>query len=225
MKIKDLFDSAAQSYDATRRKYISCIDDFYGVAIEQIPYEATDTFTVLDLGAGTGLLAAMASQAFPNARFVLCDVSAEMLKQAENRFGSDARFSYRVLDFDAEGLEGKYDVIISALAIHHIPEARLKPLFQRIYEGLNKHGVFINADQILGETRAIESAYEGAWLRHARSAGCSEEEILIAIKRMEADRTSPLSIQLETMRDVGFTMVNCWYQFYRYATYSGRRPH
>ena len=225
MKIKELFNSAAQSYDATRRKYIPCIDDFYGVAIEQIPYSTEDTFTVLDLGAGTGLLTAMISKAFPNAKVVLCDVSEEMLDRAKARFGSDIRYTYKVLNFDDEDIEGTYDVIISALAIHHVPETSLMPLFERIYNSLSRNGVFINADQILGETPEIESTYEEVWLRHAQKSGCSEEEIGIAIKRMEADKTVPLSVQLRTMREVGFTMVNCWYQFYRYATYSGVRNH
>ena len=53
MDIAKIYNVAAEDYDATRRKYISCFDDFYGVAISQIPYERDDHFRVLDLGAGT----------------------------------------------------------------------------------------------------------------------------------------------------------------------------
>lgn len=85
-------------------------------------------------------------------------------------------------------------------------------------------GAFINADQILGATPAIERAYERAWLHHAKTAGCTQEEIEIAIDRMKADRTSTPKDQLKALEKVGFDNTNCWYQFYRYATYSGTKP-
>ena len=224
MNVAKLFDEAAESYDTTRKKYIPCIADFYGILIEQIPFEPQDKFTVLDLGAGTGLLTSMIKKAFPRARFTLADVSVEMLEKAKERFQGLDGISYEVVDFEADSIVGCYDVVVSALALHHSPLDRLQLVFDKIFNCLKGGGVFVNADQILGRTPEIEIIYERTWLRHAQLAGCTEEEIEVAIERMKADKTSTLSDQLDALESSGFQSVNCWYQFYRYATYSGIKP-
>ncbi len=224
MNIAKLFDEAAESYDATRKKYIPCIADFYGVLIEQIPFNPQDEFNVLDLGAGTGLLTSMITKAFPHARFTLADVSAEMLEKAKARFQDLDNMAYEVIDIESGSIDGSYDVVVSALALHHSPLDRLQLVFDKVFNCLKCGGVFVNADQILGRTQEIERGYERAWLRHARLAGCTDEEIRVAIDRMKADRTSTLSDQLNALGSSGFESLNCWYQFYRYATYSGIKP-
>jgi len=224
MNIAKLFDEAAESYDATRKKYIPCIADFYGVLIEQIPFNSQDKFTILDLGAGTGLLTSMIRRAFPLAKFTLADVSAEMLEKAKVRFHDVDDIVYEVIDFESDSIEGSYDVVVSALALHHSPLDRLQAVIDKIFQSLKPEGIFVNADQILGRTPEIEEAYERAWLCHAELAGCTKEEIEIAIERMKADRTSTLSEQLNALESSGFESLNCWYQFYRYATYSGIKP-
>ncbi len=76
MNIAEVFDAAASDYDATRKKYISCFDDFYGVAIDQIPYKKDDSFSILDLGAGTGLLSVLVREVFPE-----CNLTKHYLYQ------------------------------------------------------------------------------------------------------------------------------------------------
>lgn len=223
MSIANLFDEASASYDSTRKKYVSCIGDFYGVLVERIPFEAHQEFSVLDLGAGTGLLSSMVKKAFPAAKLTLADVSTGMLDKARERFGSAEGVTYREIDFESEEIQGSYQVIVSALALHHSPLEQLQRIFQKVFRALEPGGIFINADQILGETADIEREYERMWLKHAREAGCTDEEIDIAINRMKADRTSTLHDQLAALSTAGFSQVNCWYQFYRYATYSGVR--
>ena len=175
----------------------------------------------MELGAGTGLFTAMLIQAFPNAKVKLTDVSEEMLRQAKVRFGNNDSLSFEVLDYGVEEIEGSYDIIVSALSIHHITQEKLTHTFENIFQSLVDGGVFINADQILGGTKEIEKKYEKAWLKHAKEAGCTDEEIEIALERMKADKTTTLSFQLNCMEEVGFKNVNCWYQYYRFATYSG----
>ena len=49
------FNEVSQTYDQQRKKLIPCFDDFYDIAVALAELE-NDTPTILDLGAGTGLL-------------------------------------------------------------------------------------------------------------------------------------------------------------------------
>ena len=221
LNIAKVFDFAAKDYDATRRKYISCFDDFYGVAISQIPFSNNDRFRILDLGAGTGLFSSLVKAIYPNCEMTLSDISTEMLEKARERFPAHKDIQFIQHDYINESIPGNYDVVVSGLSLHHFTEAELQMVFRNIYLSLNENGVFINADQILGRTPEIEKAYEVAWLQQAKNRLCTDEEIDVALKRMEADKTLPLSMQLNFLEQAGFSMVNCWYQYYRYAVYSG----
>lgn len=222
MDIKVLFDQAAQSYDQTRRRYIPGFDQFYGTVLELIPYPSEAEIRILDLGAGTGLLTALLAAALPKAQFTLVDISEEMLARARERFATDpARFTYQVLDYVTEPLTGDYDVVVSALSLHHTEWIALQQLFYRIYQVLRPGGLFINADQVLGATSANEAHYEANWQRRIRELGCTEEEVALAVGRMKADRTAPLIYQLTWLTATGFTDVECWYKDYRFAVYSG----
>lgn len=223
MNIASVFGSAARDYDATRKKYISCFDDFYGVAVALIPYPADAHFKLLDLGAGTGLFSSLVKAVFPNCTITVTDISTEMLDQARQRFAGDPSVNYLQHDYINEPLTGEYDVIISGLSLHHSTQTELQSVFNKLYSCLKNNGVFINADQILGRTPEIEKAYEAAWLRQARDKMCTPEEIQVALNRMKADKTLPLSVQLQLLEKAGFAKVNCWYQYYRFAVYSGIR--
>ena len=224
MNIKTLFDTAAQDYDRTRPQYIPCFDEFYSTALELIPYNSQANIKVLDIGAGTGLLSGLVAAAFPNAVITLADISDEMLSKARERFNSNPSIEYSLLDFINAPIIGKYDVVVSALALHHTPQEKLKGVFQKIFEALENGGHFINADQTLGTTPENEEKYAQAWLNGVKAKGCTDRDIEIAIERMRADKTVTLQDQLNWMREVGFVQVDCWYKNYRFAVYSGQKP-
>lgn len=224
MDIKALFDSAAQDYDRTRPQYIPCFDEFYNSALELIPHGREAYFTVLDIGAGTGLLSGLVVTAFPNAAITLADFSPEMLSKAKERFATNPAIEYRVLDFVDEPIVGEFDIVVSALALHHTPQDKLKSVFQKIFGALRNGGCFINADQTLGTTPENEEKYAQAWLNGVKAKGCTDRDIEIAVERMKADRTATLQDQLNWLSEVGFAHVDCWYKNYRFAVYSGQKP-
>ena len=225
MDIKTIFDNAAQIYDQTRRRYIPCFDDFYGTALELIPHPRDAAIKILDLGAGTGLLAALVAEAFPKAQITLLDISGEMLAKARERFVAQTqRMHYHTLDYIHEPMPGRYDVVVSALSLHHSPPDDLRRVFGKIYTALKADGIFINADQALGPTLALEEQYHQTWLRQIRQLGCTEHEIALALERMKADRTSTLDDQLTWLKAAGFEQIDCWYKHYRFAVYAGYKP-
>ena len=178
------FSNTAQSYDRTRRQLIPRFDDFYGTAIELIPFDKNASLNILDLGAGTGLLTALVSEVFPNAKFTLSDFSEAMLDKAKQRFNSP-NISYQISDYINEPIEGEYDVIMSALSIHHTPHELVPALFTKIYNALKTGGIFINADQVLGATPQTEAIYHETWLRQVQALGCPEEDLALSLERIK----------------------------------------
>jgi tRNA (cmo5U34)-methyltransferase len=218
------FAASADVYDRTRRQLVPCFDEFYRVAVELAPFARDAALDVVDLGAGTGLLSAFFADAFPRARLTLVDLAPEMLAQARTRFaGGGDRFTYVVADYAAAELPRPADIVVSALSIHHLTDPEKRALFARIHASLAPGGAFIDADQVLGATPATEARNRAAWLAATRRLGVPEPDLAAAIERMRHDRAAPLRAQLAWLEQAGFRDVDCAFQWYDFAVFSGRR--
>ena len=225
MSIKEVFNKYASQYDESRRRLIPCFEDFYRVALEIIPFDKEKCINVLDLGAGTGLMAGMVASNYPSAKIVLMDVSDKMLLEARKRVEHcQNEFDFVVSNYSqADSFIKNYDLIISSLSIHHLTDKDKQELFKTIYAHLEVGGIFINADQVLGETSEIEQSYRAKWLKQAMAEGTTEEELNAALERMKEDKMSTLSSQIKWLENSGFLNVNCWYKNYSFAVYSGSK--
>ena len=221
--IRELFDDCANAYDRDRKKLVPCFDELYGTAVRVMPFSESDDIDVLDLGAGTGLFAEMISRRYPGATLHLTDISGEMLNQARRRFRGDRRVSFSVQDHLSLGDSGAYDLVISALSIHHLENPAKRELFRKIYRSLRPGGLFVNVDQALGPGVRGEELYEGAWLRDVRESGVSEGTLEKAKERMKEDRNASLSDQLGWLSEAGFEGIDCWYKRFRFVVYGGYR--
>jgi len=137
-------------------------------ALELLPFGADERFELLDLGAGTGLLSVMIAEAFPNARLTLFDLTPEMLTIARQRLKPlGKRVKFVTADFAKAVSSKSYNAVVSALAIHHLPDSGKRHLFADIFKYLTSGGVFINADQVAGEVASRSANQEK---RHANGA-------------------------------------------------------
>jgi len=223
MSIKRIFDAGADQYDQQRRKIIPCFNDFYQTAIDLIPFNGTDSFKFLDLGAGTGLLTAFIISVFPNATVTLMDLSEKMLEKARERFSTNKRVNFLIWDYSHSTLPGEYNLIVSAMSIHHLSGDEKKSLYQRVFNALKFDGIFINEDLVKGETDKVEQKYQDMWMNWIKEAGLSKGELLKIIDRMRYDKPSSLNIQLQWLKEIGFQDVDCYYKYFNFAVYSGRK--
>ncbi len=106
---------------------------------------------VLELGVGTGETSRRVLDLHPEAELVGIDESAEMLAAASmNVTAADLRVSRHE---DALP-EGTFDLVVSALAVHHLDGAGKTDLFARVAARLRPGGRFVLGDLVLPDDPA-----------------------------------------------------------------------
>lgn len=217
------FNATAHDYDSERRKLIPHFDLLYGAALDLIrDWGAPPQPLVLDLGAGTGLLAAMVLEELPAANLLLLDGSKGMLDEARTRFASHASVRFQLADMADAELGNGWDLVVSSLAIHHLDDANKRQLFGRIQSALVPGGLFINIEQVCGPDPVSDERYAKLWSRDILENGATTAQIAAASDRMKFDKCSTVENQLRWMRDAGFTNVDCSVKAWRFAVLSGR---
>lgn len=223
MVVKKIFDAGVLQYDRNRQKVIPCFDDFYKTLIRLIPFNSNDQFSVLDLGAGTGLVTALILNIYPEVVVSLLDISEKMLGCAKKRFAGKDNVHFYVMDYDASLLPGEYNLVVSAMSIHHLEDSGKKRLFQKIYDALTPGGSFIHAELARGATDEIEEIYQEQWRKHLERTDLTEDELDIIYDRMSYDIPAPLDQQLNWMRAAGFLNVDCFYKYFNFVVYAGNK--
>jgi tRNA (cmo5U34)-methyltransferase len=109
---------------------------------------AVPVSSVLDLGTGTGETLAAVLARHPGARAIGVDKSAGMLDEARRRLAS---YPIQLVVADLAGAlpEGPFDLVVSALAIHHLDGPAKAELFTRIAAALRPGGRFVLGDVVV----------------------------------------------------------------------------
>lgn len=220
------FGQFARTYDATRRQLVPPYDDFYGTAIDVMLLRPPSRRVrrVLDLGAGTGSLSALVAAAVPDAELVLVDASPAMLERAPERLGDAWSRCTAVLgELPGAIVDGPFDAVVSALAIHHLHHDDKRALFGAIHDRLVPGGVFVNAEQVAGPTPTLDADYRTVWDRQTRALGATDVDLAQATIRMAADVCAPVDQQCAWLRAAGFVDVDCFFKAWRFAVFGGWR--
>jgi tRNA (cmo5U34)-methyltransferase len=125
----------------------------YGELQEQAAKAAAgvDAHAILELGIGTGETTRRVLAHHPQARLTAIDSSPKMLERACE--------TYPEADIRLSRLEdplppGPFDLVFSALAVHHLDGAGKRDLFGRIHAALHPGGRFVLADVVVPENEA-----------------------------------------------------------------------
>jgi tRNA (cmo5U34)-methyltransferase len=174
--------------------------------LEEVP---TTAARVLDLGSGDGRLLDLVLRARPKATGVALDFSPLMLERLRSRFAGSPAVEIVPHDL-SEPLPrlGTFDAVVSSFAIHHLDHQRKRQLYGEIEQLLGDGGVFCNLEHV-----ASASAYGHA--RFLAAMGTSPEE------EDPSNKLLDVHTQLEWLRDIGFTDVDCYWKWRELALLVG----
>jgi tRNA (cmo5U34)-methyltransferase len=192
-------------YDRRIRTFIPRYEEMLDAAAEAV---GRRTGVILDLGIGTGALAARCLARSPRARIVGVDVDPEMLAMAARRLPPTATLTRG--NFLRAPLPPA-EVAIASFALHHV---RTRPAKERFYRRLRKAlapgGAFVSADCHPDLDRAAASAQREAWVAHLRETYGPAEAVKILDSWSDEDVYQPLDFERELLRRAGFRVDVTW---------------
>ncbi len=141
--------------------------------------------SILELGIGTGETTRRVLEHHPAAQLTAIDSSAAMLERARSVY-ADADLRLSALEEPLP--EGPFDLVFSALAVHHLDGSAKRDLFRRIADVLVPNGRFVLGDVVVPER---------------------EEDAQIPID-WEYDLPDRVDDQLEWLREASFDAEVVW---------------
>ena len=130
-KAGEVFDNVCD-YDDEIEKVVPHYREIHQTIIESLPFEAGESFSLLELGIGTGNLAAKLLARFPDLKYSGLDYSEKMLNVARSKLGkANTHISLKTGDLIELDYDKQFDCIVSCLVIHHLTDAEKKKVFRK----------------------------------------------------------------------------------------------
>ncbi len=172
----------------------------------------------LDLGCGTGSLAALAHERFPQVRFVLADPSENMLELAQKKLaGLGAEFlcagSERLPAFP-----GRFQVVTAVQSHHYIRPEKRETVAENVFASLSEGGVFLYFENIVPEDDSLLEFELRRWARYRVEHGFPADGVEDFLARCGV-KYFPISVpdHLALLRRTGFRQMRVFWQSYLQA--------
>lgn len=216
-QVDEKFNEVAAEFDTLMAKIIPDYQLFQQTLVEALPYREAERFRVIDLGCGTGNVGKLIADKFPRAEIVCVDFSEEMLKSAEKKLGSRAQ--YVQADFNDFDFPGRFDAVVSSLALHHLEsDADKERFYSKMYAALNDGGVHLNFENVLSDNEEVQSYCIDRWRRYMQESFDDEEiDNVWLAGYYDDDHPITLAKHGEIMARVGFSSFDVILKEYNFA--------
>jgi tRNA (cmo5U34)-methyltransferase len=190
----------------------------------------------LDLGAGDGGFAELLLGLYPESHGVLVDFSEPMLAAARQRLAAHEERS-KIVEGDLADPEwrrrlpddGRYDAVVSRLAIHHLPDDRKRALYEECFDLLVVGGLFLNWEHV--ETAGLaeglfDESFRERLLQAEQERGDPRpaEEVLRSYDdAADDDILCDPETQCAWLREIGFEKVDVYFKLPGLAIFGGER--
>ena len=192
-------------YDARIRTFIPHYEEMLDVAAAAIDRRAR---TIVDLGIGTGALAARCLQNAPTAKITGIDADLEILGAARRRLPAASQFVCEsFLKAEIPGC----DAVVASFALHHVRTRSAKAkLYSRIAVALHSRGSIITVDCQPASDAALAIQQRLAWKAHLMKSYSEREADGYLEAWSHEDVYVPLNSEIELMRGAGFLVEILW---------------
>lgn len=195
-------------YDKVVRTLIPHYADLIEEAASAVGQVARPKPAVVDLGTGSGALAARVLKERTGARMIGIDEDRGMLKMAERRLRG--RLSAVRANFETAAIP-RCDVITASFALHHIGTGRRKAaMYQRCYDALRPRGALVIADCCLASTERLRKAHKAIWQEHLERHYSKKKAEAFLQAWAREDVYFTLERETELLREAGFEVDLVW---------------
>jgi tRNA (cmo5U34)-methyltransferase len=201
-----------------------------------LPFGTADTFRIVEIGCGEGVLGHTLAELFPHARITELDGSATMREATAKRLEPHGdRVVVESMDLAGDDwrvhLDGA-DVVVSSLVIHHLDGPGKKRLFEDIARRTSQRAALVVADLVEPTGPQALELFAGSWDESARAQANEggRSELFDLFRNTEwniyrvpdpMDQPSRLVDQLQWLAGAGFALVDCFWLEAGHAIYGG----
>jgi tRNA (cmo5U34)-methyltransferase len=197
-------------YDATIASLIPHYKALIEAAADAVDAAAPKSPAVVDLGTGSGALAAQILKVRPKARLIGIDADASMLDAARRRL--KGRIDTIEDDFEL-ALIPRCDVVSASFSLHHIDTGRKKAeLYKRCFTSLRDGGLFVSADCFLSSSARLRARNRQAWLDHLQRKYTKKKSEQFLRTWAKEDVYFSLDREVELLKEAGFSTEVTWRQ-------------
>lgn len=192
-------------YDAGIRTFIPDYDEMLDIAAAVVPAAARH---IIELGIGTGALAARCLAKASKARITGIDLDPEILKAAARRLGDRATL---VCSAFSRAPLPACDAVVASFSLHHVRTRSAKAtLYRRIHNALGRGGIFASVDCNPAANSRLAREQRNAWKAHLLRSykPAKAEEFLQAWSR--EDVYVPLDAEINLLKNCGFRVETLW---------------
>jgi tRNA (cmo5U34)-methyltransferase len=211
----------AEDYDRAIRTFIPNYERMVSTVVRWLDGVPTGGL-VVDLGTGTGALAAAILDALPAVRVELVDVDPSMLETAAARCAAhDGRFAVRRGRF--EDPLPRCHGVVATLALHHVADHDEKrDLYRRILAALEPGGVVVVGDMLIHPNGPERAGMLVDWYEHMAANGITRQEAEAHFAQWaEEDHYLSLPDELALIAEAGFARPDCFWRDGGLAVYGG----
>ena len=193
---------------------------------------------LLDLGCGDGILGRMVMAEYPEANGVFLDFSEHMIEAARKK-ADNQRAAFVVQDLASKTWvqvrrrPSSFDLVLSGLAIHHLPDERKRALYQEVFGLLKPGGLFLNLEHVAPNSEWAKQAFDdlfvdSLWSHHQKLGGTKTREAVEKEWYHRPDKTenilAPVEVQCQWLQEIGFGDVDCFFKLFQLALFGGKKP-
>ncbi|HUL74336.1 MAG TPA: class I SAM-dependent methyltransferase [Vicinamibacterales bacterium] len=195
-------------YDTKIRTFIPGYEEMLGEAAAALCLVRRRAPVVLELGIGSGALAARCLRVVPGARIIGLDTDGAMLSLARQRLGG--RVTTIRDDFLSAPLPA-CDAVTSSFALHHVrTPARKAALYRRLAAALRPGGVAISADCFLSSHARLQARDRDAWHAHLAAVYGAAGATRFLRAWAKEDTYFPLNDEVAWLERAGFGVDVPW---------------